>query len=239
MPKTNLAFPKLTAFLKAHRCVWYPSAGDDFRDLIFLSGKYPCIDTAPELFIHTDCSAVFMFHKKDNIVYEDGHTVIRAEKLQNFERLHPVQEFAHFQCAKTYNGRTALFQISIDSDTFGHIERKLLYAVCENEWFAGNILVPQRIPIDTICRVRYGNGFGGAVNDGSWLVPAMNILGTKNFFSDPEIDFDTPTEDVLKRYPHLDVPPVKFQPGLVIPGRLWSNCGDVTWYKTSPQKIKQ
>ncbi len=234
MPKTNLAFPKLTAFLKAHRCVWYPSAGGDFRDIMFLSGKYPGIDVEPELFIHTDCDASFMFYKKDFIVYQDERTTVRAVRLQNFERLHPVQEFADFQCAKTYNGRTALFQISIDSDTFGHIERKLLYAVCENEWFAGNIFVPQRIPIDTICRIRYGNGFGGALNDGSWLISAMNVLKTKNFFSDPEINLAVPTADVLDRYPCMNVPPVKFQPGLVIPSSLWSYSGDVTWYQTCP-----
>lgn len=217
--------------MKAHRAAWYPSAGTDFRDLIFLSGEYPEIDIAPELFIHTDSDPGFEFADKQ-VVYEDDHTCVTLTKEREFDRLPvPALQFADFSDRKNA-GRIALFQAEIESDRFGTLTRKLIYAVCENEWFAANLLVPNRVPVETVCHIRYGSGFGGARNSGAWLLHTLKILHARNYVSDPAgAKTDDTVQGVWKSFPQLQGETPRLVPGTVIPGRIWSNHGDVTCYE--------
>ena len=215
--------------MRAKRTLWYPSADRDFRDLVFCSGEYPGIDISPELFVHTDCKPNFGLDAP-GIVYEDAHTRVTLHKEREFDRLSvPCGEFAHW--ASKEAGRILLYQAETVSDRFGRIERPLIYAVCENEWFAANLLIPNRVPVETVCHIRYGNGFGGAKNSGAWLLHVLKILHARNYVSDPD---GTKTDDTLrpvwKSFPQLHGEIPRLVPGTVITGKLWSDHGDVTCY---------
>lgn len=211
------------------RTLWYPSAGDDFRDLIFCSGRYPGIDLAPELFVHTDCSVRFDLDSPGR-VHEDAHTAVTLHPDREFDRMTvPHREFAHWECEDA--GRVRLYRAEIVSDRFGTITRPLIYAVCENEWFAAEFLAPNRVAVDTVCHVRYGNGFGGAVASGAWLLRALKLLRTRHYLSDPALGMQDADEEVLRRYPQLAGAPVRLVPGKTIPGKFWSKHGDVTVYE--------
>ena len=215
--------------MHAKRTLWYPSADRDFRDLVFCSGEYPGIDIAPELFVHTDCKPNFDLDAPGT-VYEDPHTRVTLHKERDFDRLAvPRREFAHWTSYEA--GRILLYRAEIASDRFGRIDRPLIYAVCENEWFAAEFLAPNRIAADTVCHVRYGSGFGGAAASGAWLTHALKLLHSRHFISDPSLEMQSADEDVLWKYPQLAGVPAELVPGTVIPGRLWSNHGDVTVYE--------
>jgi len=214
--------------MRAKRTLWYPSADRDFRDLVFCSGEYPGIDISPELFVHTDCKPNFDLDAP-GIVYEDAHTRVTLHKEREFDRLSvPHGEFAHWDSKEA--GRIILYQAEIVSDRFGKIDRPLIYAVCENEWLAAEFLVPNRIAVETVCHVRYGSGFGGASATGAWLVHALKLLHSRHFISDPMLTMQSQDEAVLRKYPQLAGVPAELVPGTVIPGKLWSDHGDVTVY---------
>ena len=214
--------------MRAKRTCWYPSADRDFRDLVFCSGEYPEIDISPELFIHTDCNPNFDLDAP-GIVYEDAHTRVTLRIEREFDRLSvPRGEFAHW--ASREAGCIILYQAEIVSDRFGRIERPLIYAVCENEWFAAEFLAPNRIAVETVCHVRYGSGFGGAAATGAWLVHALKLLHCRHFISDPMLKMQSQDEAVLRKYPQLAGVPAELIPGTVIPGKLWSDHGNVTVY---------
>ena len=150
-------------------------------------------------------------------------------KEREFDRLSvPHGEFAHWDSKEA--GRIILYQAEIVSDRFGKIDRPLIYAVCENEWLAAEFLVPNRIAVETVCHVRYGSGFGGASATGAWLVHALKLLHSRHFISDPMLTMQSQDEAVLRKYPQLAGVPAELVPGTVIPGKLWSDHGDVTVY---------
>lgn len=220
--------PRAAYEMYAKRTLWYPSAGQDFRDLIFCSGEYPEISIAPELFIHTDCMPDFDLDTP-GIVYKDPHTTVTLCKEREFDRLTvPQTEFAHWKSQDA--GRIILYRTEVISDRFGKIERPLIYVVCENEWFAAEFLVPNRIAVETICHVRYGSGFGGAAASGAWLLDTLKILRTRCFISDPIPEMQDSDHAVMKKYPQLAGECAEFEPQQEIDGKIWSNHGDVTVY---------
>ena len=215
--------------MREKRTLWYPSAGQDFRDLVFCSGEYPGIGAAPELFVHTDCLPGFDLDAPGT-VHADRHTEVTLHMEREFDRFAaPRRKFAHWDCEDA--GRIILYRAEVVSDRFGRIVRPVIYAVCENEWFAAEFLAPNRIAVDTVCHVRYGNGFGGAVASGAWLLRTLKVLHARHYLSDPAgLEMLDADEEVLCRYPQLAGVPAELRPGTVVPGRLWSNHGDVTVY---------
>jgi hypothetical protein len=219
--------PRAAWEMRAKHTLWYPSAGNDFRDLIFCSGEYPEINIAPELFIHTDCMPDFDLDVP-NVVYKDRRTAVTLYKEREFERLTvPQTEFAHWESPEA--GRIILYRAEIISDRFGKIERPLIYVICENEWFAAEFLIPNRITVETICHVRYG--FGGAAASGAWLLNVLKILRTRCFISDPIPEMQNGDYAVLKKYPQFAGIRAGLEPQVEIDGKLWANHGDVTVYE--------
>ena len=220
-------------WMRIFRTLWYPSAGGDLRDLLFLSGKYPHIDIAPQLFIHTDCSpeSADFDIDKCGVIFDDQHTKIELQPDREFDRLDlPRRQFASLDCANA--GRIILYQVKIASDRFGEITRPLIYAVCENEWFAANVLAPNRIALDAVCHVRYGGGFGGALSNGAWLINTLRSLRAKYFISDPVLDYVDGDRNVLSTFPQLNGVPAELdRPITTINSRNWSGHGDVTIYE--------
>lgn len=218
--------PRAAWEMRDKRTLWYPSAGNDFRDLIFCSGEYPGININPELFIHTDCMQNFDLDTP-GIVYKDRHTAVTLYKEREFDRMTaPKTEFAHWESQEA--GRIILYRVEIISDRFKKIEKPLIYVICENEWFAAEFLIPNRIAVETVCRVRYGSGFGGAAASGAWLLNTLKILRTRYFISDPISEMNGGNYTVLKKYPQLAGVPAELVSHLEINGKLWSDHGDVT-----------
>ncbi len=224
--------------IRNNTCVWYPSAGDDFRDLMFLSGSYPNIDVSADLFIHTDCDPFRVFtknsldEKKELTLYKDDRTHISMYNI-NYQHFSPKTKnmFSHFSSYSDISF-VASGNIKIESEILGTINKKLIYIGCENEWFVANALIPNKLKIDYICHVRYGGGFGGANNDGQWLLKTLKTLNCKYYFSDKNIDeLYESDKDVFNAYPQINGESSVLKEITVIPSHSWSDSGDVTLYE--------
>lgn len=220
-----------------NRCAWYPSAGSDFRDLMFLSGLYENINVSADLFIHTDSNPSVDFKrnsydKKELILYRDVRTQVKIEDIKYCDFSPKIQnKFSHF-CSYSDISFVASGNVKIESEILGTFNKKLIYIGCENEWFAANILIPNKLKIHYICHVRYGGGFGGANNNGQWLLKTLKTLNCKYYFSDKNInELNESNKDVFNTYPQINGESSVLNEITVIPSHSWSDSGDVTLYE--------
>ena len=212
--------------IKNHKKIcWYPSAGADFRELLFLSEQY-CkwrnvpisSDELPDLFILTDCNPSDICFTKTlgtTCVEElngdyyslmrylfkslDGRTLItlrnRVECIEKIDIPFDSNLFC-FEPSNNY-GNAYFIQAKVHSKPLGIWNVDMLYILTENTNFGLHYLVKHNIFIDYIVRVRYGDAFGGSRLSGEWLLKLLRPLNVKYFLSNPI------TEDSFKYIPTL------------------------------------
>jgi hypothetical protein len=227
------------------RIAWYPSAGKDFRALLYLSteyaNKYPVEHkpAAPDLFIFSDYfpweSDKFL---DDRLIYKDNHTTIEILNIEELPRLnlelHP--EIVDFPEGSTATDRLIFLEVKVTSNDLGEFKFPVLYAFAENESFYCKKLAPNEAFITHIIHVRYGGGLGGGGKaSGVWLKHVLCKLKTEVFISDDHYSWqegDNFALNYCKEIPKKDTSNLKqFRR---IPGRLWSDYTDnVTFYKVS------
>jgi hypothetical protein len=225
---------------------WYPSAGNDFRDLLYLSRAYAAHDPAigpevdpPDLFVHTDYypwdRSSFLDHP---VVHIDTRTVIRVKTIEEVAGFplprHP--DLVHFPEPNAASGRVLYLRLSVHSDRFGALaDAHVLYAFVENAAFCAEVLIPQGARLSHLVHVRYGGGCGGGGSaGGAWLSGVIGRLGIRTLITDGRLGhWQDGDHAALRLYPALsgpDRPP----PGRVIrtvPSVSWSGHGDVSWVR--------
>ena len=152
------------------RIAWYPSAGEDFRSLLFLHPSYskinPSIEIeppAPDLFLFTD---YFPWNNSrfldSRFIYSDDRTMVIVESMEELPVLNlPLhKEIVGFPKGLATD-RIVFLKIKIDSVKLGIIYYPVLYAFAENEAFFCDKLMPCNATISHIIHVRYGGGCGG------------------------------------------------------------------------------
>lgn len=235
----------LAGFQREPNICWYPSAGHDFRDLLYLSQAYANYDPAtgpeadpPDLFLHTDYYPWFRSNFLDNrIVHSDTRTLIRVEEIEQVSQLslprHP--ELVHFPEPNEASGRVVYLRLSVDSNRFGRLpSAHVLYAFVENAAFCAEVMIPEGARLSHLVHVRYGGGFGGGSAGGAWLSGVIGRLGCSTLINDGRLGYWQKGDKAACRlYPTLvgsDSPPQ----GRVIrtvPSVSWSGHGDVSWVR--------
>lgn len=198
--------------VKQHNKIcWYPSAGADFRALLFLSKQYlewkdVPMDSVelPDLFIYTDCKPTdynwtgysgrsFISdlneppfrYKKMSALYRDSKTEIflnkPIEELQ-CQKFSFDERYFGFDVSKNY-GKAFLMNVHIQSKQLGEWDAEVVYVLSENTTFAFDFFIREQITVDYILRVRFGDAFGGSSMDGSWMLKLLKPLHTKYFLS--------------------------------------------------------
>lgn len=92
--KTGTFRKWLDGFKGEPRVAWYPSAGEDFRDLLYLTQKYSEINPAskpeppqPDIFLHTDyfpnSSSTFLDNR---IIHSENRTTITVKSIEELPR---------------------------------------------------------------------------------------------------------------------------------------------------------
>lgn len=258
------AFHRYLATLKsAPRIAWYPSAGEDFRDLLYLSRAYsvhhPAIveppppelflpgevagvprqstgePLAPELFLHTDYFPWQMSQFLDTpIIYNDCKTTLTVLELEELPRcdlpLNPG--LVTFEEGSTATGRVVFMWVQVQSRLLGDFHCPLLYAFVENAAFCASLALPHQARFSHVVQVRYGGGCGGGgFSVGAWLPNVLKRLGCQVFITDDSDDEDLPADPAIRLFPELDSeqPPCELKSIRTLPGKLWSNHGDITW----------
>lgn len=230
------------------RICWYPSAGEDFRSLLYLNKKYtseinPSFEEEPlppDLFVFTDyfpwTNSTFLDNRT---IYFDGRTSIFIKDFEelpkNNLKLH--DESVIFPEGSVATGRTVFMTIEIVSDKLGKITCPVLYCFAENETFYREKIKPHKGVMTHVIHVRYGGGLGGGgKTSGAWIVNALEELGCEVFITDNHHYFQDGDYFTLQYCNLPETVNVSLREIRMIESEKWSDHGDVVFYKVGKEE---
>ena len=223
------------------RIAWYPSAGEDFRALLYLDARYSKINPtkeiepeSPDIFLFTDyypwSNSRFLDHR---IIYSDTRTSVYIEHIEELPKLNLQlhKELVHFPEGSSATDRVLFLKIRINSDRLGSISYPVIYAFAENETFYCQKLFPNKAMISHIIHVRYGGGLGGGGSaTGVWIINVLKNLKCELFVTDGHYHWQSGDRFALTMCSSIQRDSqVKLTPIRVIKSQCWSGHGDVSW----------
>ncbi len=179
------------------RIAWYPSAGDDWRDLLFLSERYRHLSPAvhqepaePDIYLHTDYLAGDYFNPFDNnVLMHDGPrtdiTVLNEEFLPE-SRLAFHSDLVDCHPSPVL-GRVAFMVLHIESNALGSWEVPVIYAAVENTAMA-DMMLKHKARVSHIIQIRFGHGLGGGRIPPGFLTRLVEPLRTEAFITDRQFE---------------------------------------------------
>lgn len=148
--------------------LWYPCAGNDFRDMLFFHPTMVQkigIESLPDIYIHTDRNPIVRYD--NDILFNDDRTNVRIIEES------PITLF------EGARWETILFELVITSDECGVFRTKMLYCVVDNMVFLKEYIFRKGIKISHLTTIRDGrNGYH------RYLELFLDILGVEYFISD-------------------------------------------------------
>jgi len=178
------------------RIAWYPSAGDDWRDLLFLSERYRHLSPArhpepaePNIYLHTDYIVGHHFnslnHLADHVLLQDGPrtciTILHQESLPELRlAFHPDLVSCH---PIHLLGRVSFMLLSVASDQLGRWEVPLIYTTVENTSMA-DLMLRRQAKVSHIVQMRFGHSLGGGCIPPGFLTRLVEPLRTEAFITD-------------------------------------------------------
>ena len=226
------------------RIAWYPSAGEDFRDLMYLNPLYSKITPpefpepkSPDIFLHTDYFPWDMsrFLDTPEIYDKDGRTKVTVKSIEqlpdcNLPRDRGIVDFPQRNAA---SGKVVFMNVEIDSHRLGIFTAPVIYVFAENEAFCAKRILKYNAKISHVIHIRYGGGLGGGGKaSGVWLENILLDVSCECFITDGHGNLQPGDELAMKLYPKLKGSTSK-KPALrqirKIDGRFWSEHGDVSW----------
>lgn len=225
------------------RIAWYPSAGGDFRDLLYLNPAYlktnpPSFEgepNQPDIFLHTDyfpwSNSTFL----DNAaVYRDDRTIVSVKSIEELPKCNLPLDNQIVVCPDDSHatGRVCFLDVEIESDKLGKISAPVIYAFVENAAFCGKLVIPQNARFSHVVHVRFGGGSGGGgKSSGIWLLNVLRKIHCEVFVTDSHFSRQSGDKRVYELYPALsgNEDSTQLKPIRVIKGEGWSGHGDVSW----------
>jgi len=192
------------------RIAWYPSAGEDFRPLLYLHPNFSKLNPgihqepkAPDIFLFTDYfpGRLPTFLKSKNIYSSKKTTILieHIEVLPNLNLLPLHKELVQFQRGGQATDKAVFLKIKIDSDRLGSIIYPVVYAFAENETFYCKKLIHHNAKISHIIHVRYGGGCGGGGRaKGGWLLNILEKLHTELLITDGRLYWQTGDDFIFR-----------------------------------------
>jgi len=237
------AFRKwLDNFKGEPRIAWYPSAGEDFRDLLYLHPKFSEIEPAskpepqpPDIFLHTDyfpwSTSTFLDNRT---IHQDDHTTVSVKFIEELPRCNlPLDnQIVNFREGSHATGRVLFLEIGIQSNILSDFTSPVIYAFVENAAFCAEKILPHKGRLSHIVHVRFGGGCGGGGHStGIWLLNILQKVKCEVFVSDSHYNRQSGDEMVYRLYPSLagNEDTSQLEQIRVIESRRWSGHGDVSW----------
>jgi hypothetical protein len=240
---------------------WYPSAGNDLRDLFFLSAAYQEHDPAriggnvwnepvPDLFLHTDYwpSEEAWFTAAPHagtVLFEDEQTTVTILAIEQLPNLNlPLSpEIVVFPHGSALTGKVYFMEVEAVA-TGRTIKTHLLYAFVENLAFFRDVMLPCAAHVSHVIHNRFGGGFGGGRANGQWLTHVLDALQCDIFITDGRhedaVEGDHAALSSLREIDSFELRCSTFFPGeriRSIPGHRWSGYGDtVDWLRRAPAR---
>ena len=229
------------------RIAWYPSAGEDFRDLLYLNHSFASVNQAskadpqpPNIFLHTDYYPWSKSTFLDNsTIYRDNLTSVTIKSIEELPHCDlpldsGIVDFLHRNRA---TGKVLFLEVDVVSSVLGEFSVPMIYAFVENEVFCAERALPQQAIFSHIVHVRYGGGCGGGGKaTGIWLLNVLRKLGCECFVTDGHLRRQSGDERAYELYPALagDEDTTQLERIRLIPSKDWSGHGDVSWNIVKP-----
>ncbi|MEO0022296.1 MAG: hypothetical protein ABIJ93_00340 [candidate division WOR-3 bacterium] len=204
------------------RILWYPSAGNDYRDILELSDISGNItdenqirgnvniaydydikkEELPNLFIHNDYNRRVVKLKK-GVVFDDGKTRVRINGLcrlkikENVDINYCVDERYAVAPEEYAYKKPVIYLLDVEllSDELGKINKPVIYFMFENINFLQEVLLKHRITVSYIVKVNDGyHSHGGNRISMSVAYPFLSVLNTKYLIADNHVPFHTRDE---------------------------------------------
>lgn len=240
---------------------WYPSAGTDLRDLLFLSAAYQehdpariggnvWIEPVPALFLHTDYwpSNDDWFTAAPHagtVLFEDEQTTVTISEIEQLPDLDlPLSpEIVAFPAGSALTGKVYFMEVEAVA-TGRTVKTHLLYAFVENLSFFRDVMLPCAAQVSHVIHNRFGAGFGGGRSNGQWLTYVLDTLRCDIFITDGRhedaAEGDHAALNSLRERNLFELRCSTFFPGeriRSIPGHRWSGYGDtVEWLRRAPAR---
>lgn len=223
------------------RIAWYPSAGKDFRALLYLHQNYSIFDPAiqpepvpPDIFIFSD------YYPWENLrfldsrqIFSDNDTTISVDGIEELPPLNlPLHDhIVSFPKGSLATGRVIFMNVKITSNVLGEYRYPVIYAFVENESFYCEKLVPAQAIISHVIHVRYGGGLGGGGQAaGTWIINVLKKLNCEVFITDGHHSWQKGDDFALDYCPAIPKSSdIKLHPIREIHESKWSGHGDVSW----------
>lgn len=225
---------------------WYPSSGIDFRSLLYLNKKYDEIAPLskplpkhPDLFIHTDyfCCNRSRFLEK-SVILKDKNTSITVSEIEELPSLNYEldSEVVWFLNKNISTNRVFFMNLDVKSNKLGNFSVPIIYAFAENATFYVDKIEKCNGKLSYVIHIRYGGGLcGGGRSSGIWIKNVLNKVGCRVFVTDNHYWVQSGDKRLFELYPQLrEDSKLGLEEVRKIPGRLWSNHGDVRWYLVNP-----
>ena len=237
----------LARWLDAHpgepRIAWYPSAGADLRDVLYLNAACPLVSpalvdepAAPTFFLHTDYFVGDHSRFLDTrLIHIDANTTIAVKDIVELPRLElPLHEDLVAFGPSSATHRVVFFTVEVQSHRLGRFTAPVLYVFSENAAFCSECLFRHQARLSHVVQIRYGHGLGGGRSCPGWIRGQLRRLGTEAFITDPAHDQFAAHDRVLAHFPTLaapDVDPTNWPVIREMPQAFWDGYGPVTWYR--------
>lgn len=224
------------------RIAWYPSAGEDFRDLLYLhpnfSQRMPAETPEPEppdLFLHTDyfpwSTSRFLDHRR---LHFDDRTSVTLQSFEELPRCDlPLDgKIVTFPNGSAATGRVLFMEVEVSSNVIGTFTAPVLYVFAENGAFCAKRILPNAGKLSHVIHIRYGGGCGGGgKSTGIWLLNILGKVGCECFITDSRYSRQSGDERTYACYPELTGPEDTsgLQTIRVLPSQSWSGYGPVSW----------
>ena len=189
--------------------LWYPSAGEDFRDLI--EGLRTGIQ--PDLYLHTDYSTKFAPIKR-GCAFEDNRTSIVIEDMLELEFIDRINYFIDPEVVTFMdhaNARPHVYLLNVMVRSTYEIKKaKVIYFYMENINFMEEVLFKYNFKISHVVKIRAGVGYTGGNKDMAMLTAFFSKLEVQRYYSDfipIHLDFEF-LDEVIKRN-QLDLKNIK------------------------------
>ena len=235
-------------FQREPRIAWYPSSGEDFRDLLYLNPRFSGHSPPkgpeprhPDIFLHTDYfpwSTSTLLDSK--IIYDDGRSSVEVREIEELPRCNvPVdREIVDFPDGSHATGRVVFLNVSVTSQQLGKFSAPVIYAFVENESFCARKILPRKAKLSHVIHVRYGGGAGGGGKaSGIWLLNVLRQVQCECFVTDNHYHRQPGDEAACALYPELsgdeDVEQLE-QAIRDVSGDSWSCHGNVSWQLVRP-----
>jgi hypothetical protein len=183
------------------RILWYPSAGNDYRDILEMTTERASkhnINILPEVFIHTDYTTNEKFVNLNcGIIHKDSRTLVKLSDKTELTISKEWRDKIKYEVCRDFVGSSEihseptifLLDMVIESRQLGTVTKPVLYFKFENINFFREVVLKQKLNITHFVKVREGCGFGGNRKSITFIYAFLGLIKTQYLLVDNEVHF--------------------------------------------------